>query len=136
MLRSLSIALGAVLISTAATAVSRSEKVQAGEGDLAKLVEGRVAGKPVKCIMNRNVRDSDIIEGTAIVYKTNGNGVFYVNRPAIGGESLHDDDILITRTFTNQLCNLDTARLVARGSLIDRGFVSLGEFVPYTKPRR
>lgn len=107
-----------------------------GEAKLAKLLEGRTPGKPTNCIMNRNLTSSRIIDGTAIVYETPGRGTIYVNRPSIGAESLHEDDILVTKSYTSQLCSLDNATLLDRGSRIQRGFVSLGEFVPYTRPRR
>ena len=79
-----------------------------------------------------DVQDSQVIDGTAIVYRVGGR--LYVNRPEIGADSLDNDDILVTRTTTDQLCRIDTVRLIDRTSRIPRGFVGLGDFVPYTKP--
>ena len=39
---------------------------QTGEEKLAKMLEGREAGQPQKCIMARPVRSTKIIDGTAI----------------------------------------------------------------------
>jgi hypothetical protein len=55
-----------------------------------------------------------------------------VNRPD-GAGSLDDDDILMTRTYTGQLCRLDSVNLFSRAGRYERGFVTLGNFVPYTK---
>ena len=77
---------------------------------------------------------SQVIDGTAIVYQL-GN-TLYVNRPRGGADQLDDNSILVTNTFGSQLCSIDTVRLIDRNSYFPRGFVSLGEFVPYTKPKK
>jgi hypothetical protein len=125
--------LGAALIGAAMPAIAAQRDNKAGEAALAKAIAGRVAGKPVSCINQPRVRSSQVIDGTAIVYDV--GGTLYVNRPRIGAESLDDDDILVSRTVSTQLCSLDTIRLVDNASRIDRGFVTLDEFVPYTKPK-
>ncbi len=104
------------------------------EERLAKLLGGRVAGKPVDCISLNMAGSSQVIDGTAIVYQL-GN-TLYVNRPRGGAEQLDDNSILVTNTFGSQLCSIDTVRLIDRNSYFPRGFVSLGEFVPYTKPKK
>ena len=105
-----------------------------GEAKLAKLLEGRVAGKPVSCINLRGSDSSQIIDGTAIVYNGPG-GRYYVNRPRGGADSLRNDDVLFTRTIGAQLCRTDPVTLVDSLSRFPRGFVNLGDFVPYAKPK-
>jgi hypothetical protein len=104
------------------------------EEKLAKLLDGRVAGKPVDCISLDRTGSSQIIDGTAIVYQL--GSTLYVNRPRGGADQLDDNSILVTNTFGSQLCSIDTVRLIDRNSYFPRGFVSLGEFVPYTKPKK
>ncbi|PZU10176.1 hypothetical protein [Sphingomonas sp.] len=106
-----------------------------GEAALAKLLEGRVAGKPVSCISAMNSQSSQVIDGTAVVYQSTGRTI-YVNRPRVGADQLDSDDILVTRIWGSQLCSLDQVRLVDRTSRFPRGFVGLGEFVPYTKAKK
>ncbi len=102
-----------------------------GEEQLAKLLNGRVAGKPVNCIRLSNVQSSSVIDKTAIVY---GSGsTLYVQRPKSGAESLDSNDILITLLNTSQLCSIDTVQLRDRNGLFWRGFVALDQFVPYTR---
>jgi len=105
-----------------------------GEQQLAKLLEGRVAGKPVDCITMSNVDSSTVIDKTAIVYDT-GRTV-YVQRPKVGAESLDDDDILVTELHSSQLCSIDTVQLHDRNGHFWRGFVGLDKFVPYTRPAK
>lgn len=128
------LSIGAALLAAAlpAQAAAPSALTVKAEARLAKALDGRVAGKPVDCINLRDIRSSEIIDRTAILYRTSGNKL-YVNRPDIGGSSLDRDDIMVTKTYSSQLCSLDTVRLLDRGTQFQSGFVGLGKFVPYTK---
>lgn len=92
-------------------------------------------GTPVDCINFRDIRSSEIIDRTAILYRTSNSRV-YVNRPESGAQSLDGDDILVTRTALSQLCRIDTVQLVDRSTRFPSGSVGLGRFVPYIKPPR
>jgi hypothetical protein len=132
MYRSIGFFLAATSALAALPAVAADRTSAKGEADLVKLLGDRVAGKPVNCISLRNSRSSHVIDGTALVYEGVG-GTLYVNRPASGADSLRRDDILLTKTFSDQLCNLDTVQLISQGSHFEHGFVSLAQFVPYTR---
>lgn len=123
-----SMLLGAALLAAPAALARDTPEVQ-----LQKLLAGRVAGAPVDCISLSTSRSSRIIDGKAIVYEVGSR--LYVNEPSSGASSLDDDDILVTRTSGSQLCRMDTVNLIDRGSRFPRGFVLLGKFVPYTKPK-
>jgi hypothetical protein len=103
------------------------------EAQLAKALDGRVAGEPVNCLSLRNIRSSRIIDRTAIVYQV-GN-TLYVNRPRAGADSLDQWDVLVTRTFSSQLCSIEVVHLYDSSSHFQTGFVLLGDFVPYKKLR-
>jgi hypothetical protein len=102
-----------------------------GEAELAKMIEGRVAGKPVRCLPTTAMSQTTVIDKTAIVYRAGSK--LYVNRPRSGADQLDDDDILVTKIYGSQLCNIDKVDLVDRTSRMWSGFVVLGDFVPYTK---
>jgi len=114
----------------AAPAAIAREKL-APEAQLEKLLEGRVAGEPQKCISLSATNSSQIIDKTAIVYRS--GGTLWVNRPRGGASSLDDDDVLVTKLTGNQLCNVDTVQLHDRMSHMYSGFVSLGDFIPYRR---
>ena len=101
------------------------------DAQLAKMLEGRVAGEPQDCIQLSSARSSTIIDGTAIVYRV--GSTLWVNIPRGGASSLDDDDILVTKTVGSQLCSIDAVELHDRTSHFYSGFVSLGKFVPYRK---
>jgi hypothetical protein len=111
-------------------AASAREKL-APEEQLAKLLEGRVAGEPQNCIPLSMARSSQVIDKTAIVYRV--GSTLWVNRPEGGASSLDDDDILVTKLSGSQLCSIDAVQLHDRSSHMYSGFVSLGKFVPYRR---
>ena len=122
--------IGAAMVATAPAAAQTNRAAEA-EAKLAKALEGRTAGEPVRCINLSSIRSTRIIDNSAILYEVGSK--LYVNRPASGASSLDDDDILVTKTSGSQLCDIDIVRLVDRTGHFPRGFVSLGKFVPYEK---
>jgi hypothetical protein len=123
---------GAAFIAGGGFALAAPTDSSRGEQRLAAALEGRVAGKPVDCISLRYIRSSEIIDRTAILYRTI-DGRLYVNRPRSGQRSLKSSDILVTKTTSSEICSIDTVRLYDSGSRIENGFVRLGKFVPYNK---
>jgi hypothetical protein len=103
------------------------------EAELARALQGRVAGAPVQCIDLHRVRSSRIITDTAILY--DAGSVIYVNRPDNGANQLNQWDTMVTRTSTSQLCNVDTVTMVDQASRSFTGVVFLGDFVPYRRVR-
>ena len=130
-MRFINLVIGTALLLTAGTAIARERLT--GEARLARILDGRVAGQPVNCISLSNARSSEVVDDTAIVYRS--GGTLYVNRPRIGADALDDDSILVTRTTSNTLCSIDMVHLIDRVSHFQRGFVTLGEFVPYRKAK-
>jgi hypothetical protein len=124
------VTLAATTIGLVATPAMAKKPKLTGEAKLAKMLEGREAGKPTNCLPLGPTQESTIIDKTAIVYRY-GN-TLYVNRPS-NAESLDDDDILLTRQTTGQLCRLDSVQLIDRTSRFYSGFVALQDFVPYKK---
>lgn len=127
----LAIAASAVLLGGCATASGKPQLTP--QQRLDKMLEGRVAGKPVDCISSFDTRDMTILDKTAIVFRS--GGTLYVNRPQ-NADQLDSDDILVTRTFGSQLCRLDIVKTVDRVGRFENGFINLGDFVPYRKPSK
>lgn len=117
--------LAAALVVTAQSAAADS---------LASLLGDRIAGTPVRCIDRLDIDKVRIVERTGIVYEMK-TGLLYLNRPASGLAFLHDDALLASTATTPSLCSLEVVRLLNRNSRAQNGSVSLGEFVPYPKPR-
>jgi hypothetical protein len=125
--------LAGLMLASAVPAFAAPTPKARAEANLAKALDGRVAGKPVNCIQLHDIDSTEIYDNTAILYRMLGGRV-YVNRPRSGLASLDDNDILVTKSWTPELCSVDTVRLLDRTSRFPSGFVFLGEFVPYSRP--
>lgn len=102
-----------------------------GEKRLAKLLEGRVAGEPVRCIRTFPNLPMQTIEKTAYVY---GRGdTIYVQRTRNPGD-IDESDALVTQRFSaSELCRLDQMTTVDRVLGFFTGAVFFEDFVPYTR---
>ena len=134
MRRTVSLLIGTLLAATAVTQAAAGSRPDP-EARLTRALEGRVAGEPRDCLIQRDIRSSRIFDRTAILYETS-DGKYYLNRPRSGRESLDTWDVLVTDTHTPWLCSIDIVRLYDTGLRAQTGSVFLGPFVPYTKPRR
>ena len=113
------------LLATPAIAAKKDAETR-----LAERLEGYVAGEPVDCIDTHRVRSSTIYENTAIVF--DAGSTLYVNRPENGARSLDRSDIMVTRNYTTQLCDIDTVQMHDTSGFWT-GSVFLGKFVPYKR---
>jgi hypothetical protein len=119
------------ILGAVALAAAPAQAKTTPEEKLARAIEGRVPGEPVKCINLSRVQSSRVIDKTAIVYDV--GSTVYVNRPRGGAEQLDSRDILITKTHSGDLCSLEVVQLYDSAARMPTGFVSLGEFVPYKR---
>ena len=100
------------------------------QAQLDKLLEGRVAGTPTHCIPHYESREMQVLNKTAIVF--GWGSTIWVNVPR-NAQDLDDDDVMVTRTSTSQLCDLDIVTTLDRSGGFYNGNISLGEFVPYRR---
>lgn len=105
------------------------------EKRLAKELKGRIAGEPQHCISRFGNDGLVRISDSQVLYKP-GGGKVYLNtlRGSCPGLA-NDTDIIVTESFGSQLCSGDFVKLVDRTSGMPGPFCSLGEFVPYSKPK-
>ena len=128
-MKRVAIALATAVALLSAPATMAKDKMT-GEEQLAKLLEGREAGEPVDCLPYAASSDMKVIDKTAIVY---GRGeTIWVNRPT-NADSLDDGDILVRKSHTAQVCNLDIVQTMDQSSKMFTGTVGLTQFVPYRK---
>jgi len=112
------------------TPAAARDKVS-GEEELAKLLEGRVAGEPVRCIRDHPNQPMRIIDKTAIVY---GRGkTIYVQRTRNPEDIDDDDTLVIYKTDASRLCRLDHINTIDRVTGFYTGNLIFEDFIPYTK---
>jgi hypothetical protein len=119
----------AALALTGSAAVARTGPT--GEEKLARMLEGRVAGQPQRCIADYHGRDVQVLDRVGVVYK-DGDTVWVarVDDP----ESLRDRDILIVDRLSGaSLCRDDLKRTVDRTEGFLKSVVFFDDFVPYRR---
>ncbi len=99
-----------------------------GEAELAKLLEGRTAGKPVNCLSDSQRDRMQTIDGTAFVFRD--GKTIYVNRPE-GARFIDEFDYPVFKIFGGRLCRRDQVRMQGWTSSIPGPVMLLGQFVPY-----
>lgn len=104
------------------------------QGELSAALRGRVAGPPLNCVPQRNLRGSRSIGEGAILFQGN-NGMAYVNRPRSGCPIITQSKALITQTPSTQLCQGDIVNVVDPVANFSFGSCALGEFIPYRRVR-
>ncbi len=118
-----------VIIAAAAAASAVQAQAPDREAQLAQELGDRVAGEPVRCINYRQVRNTRIVNDTAILFRI-GSTIF-VNRPRSGAETLDDSFALVNDRPDGRLCSGDNLQLT-EGMGITRMIVA-GDFVPYRR---
>lgn len=101
------------------------------EAQLARMLEGRVAGQPRSCITVFDLGRLRILDRTAVVY--DAGETIWVSRPSEPA-TLDTRDIVVIQRTGSQLCKQDVIRTVDRTSHITTGVVFLDDFVPYRRP--
>ncbi len=120
-------AVAASLTLTASAGIAQNRRGPDGGRPLAKLIAGRVPGKPVSCISAQISNRLQIIDHTAVVYDS--GRTLYVAKPR-DPRTLNSDDILVINRFGSQLCKQDIIRTVDRTSGFMTGIVFPGRFHP------
>lgn len=128
-MRNIAIVAGALALICGAASAGAKPRLT-GEQELAKMLEGREAGKPSSCIRLYDAQNSTVIDKTALVYRS--GTTIWVNRPN-NAEDVDSDDILVTYPTGGDFCRLDRVQTVDRTGHFVTGFLMLGDFVPYRK---
>lgn len=123
--------IAALALAALAAAAPASAKDLTGEEQLAKVLEGRVAGKPTDCVPPRPSARLYVIDKTALIYDT--GRTIYVNYTA-DPEALDDDDILVVRDPMPSLCRTTQITTRDRTGGFFSGAIFLKDFIPYTLP--
>jgi len=123
--------LAGVALTLGAATANAGAREDKGEAKLAEMLDGRVAGEPVRCITTFRNNTPQIIDRVALVHDE--GDTIYVARPE-RPRSLDSHDILLIERFSSsQLCASDHMRMIDRTGGFMTGLVFVKEFVPYTK---
>ena len=99
---------------------------------LDRKLAGRIAGEPVSCIRQlRGRTDYTAVSDDILIYEV-GDTV-YVNQP-YGGCPGAENNALVTRRTTSQLCSGEPVEVYDTLNDMTYGNCALGKFTPYRKP--
>lgn len=122
---------GALCCTAMAKDTTRESKVQAA---LARELAGLTPGTPQSCLNTFETRNASAQSfGDTLVYRTTGSRRYVTVTTGCTDIGGNGDNILITKTFSTQLCRGDIATTVDRTSHFFSGSCSFGDFVPYTR---
>jgi hypothetical protein len=113
------------------------QRTARNEADLRHELAGKVPGRPVDCLQTPHSNNMQVIDDRTILF--HDGSTVYVQSPAGGCSPLGSSGYtLVTQSYGGMgLCRGDIARVVdLTGGGFTVGSCSLGEFVPYEKPRR
>ena len=122
-----------VLLAGCAPSAAQRQRIAERDARTQARLETRLAGytpgKPQNCLDTTLAQDTERF-GSTILYK-NGNTIY--RNDTIGGCDFDRDSVIVTKTFSSQLCSGDIVRLVDRTSHMLDGSCGFGSFVPYRK---
>lgn len=98
---------------------------------LEKALAGLTPGKPQTCIQPDLAHNSDTY-GNTLLYRVSGR-LIYRNDTNGGCFDRGSNDIIVTKSYTGQLCRGDIVRTIDRTSHMPSGSCSFGDFIPYRK---
>jgi hypothetical protein len=113
-----------------------TEMSAAAQMKITDALAGRVqAGPPQNCVSQRNLRGNRSAGEGAIVFRTVGSDLIYVNRPRAGCPEIRSGRAIRVRTTTSQLCSGDIVEVFDPLQNFGFGGCALGEFTPYRRPK-
>jgi hypothetical protein len=129
-MKALALILAGTLALGGATAAAAETRAEKNEAMLAKMLEGRTAGEPVKCISAHSSNRIRVIDHIGIVY--DAGRTIYVAR-VTNPNHLDHWEVPVIERFGGQLCSNDIMRTVDRSSGHITGPLFVDDFVPYTR---
>lgn len=132
MMRTMSGLLLAALAATASAKTDEPVKLDPREArDLAKALEGKVAGKPVNCVSTFRGENLRAVGDHTLLYRVSKT-LTYRNDLQGVCHGLSFGDALVLRVWGSEYCRGDIAHSVNLTTGSMSGTCALGEFVPYT----
>lgn len=127
----------AVMVLAAGSSAFAGDENGKAERSLKLAINGRVPGQPIACIYPSQIGSTEIIDGTAIVYRM-VNGKVYVNYPRVGAHNLEHNAVIRMGSTVRPLCYNDFVTLYDNGGTTYgvTASVAMGPFVPYVVAER
>lgn len=134
-MRLMSLALASGLLASCTTAPQPTYRSEAKNAELAKLLEGKVAQRPVTCLPHYRADDMRIIDEETIAFRDGGRQTYVAHMPGGCSNLGVGSTAIVTELHgTADLCRGDIARVVDTVNGMTIGSCAWGDFTPYTRP--
>ncbi|APG63836.1 hypothetical protein LPB140_11770 [Sphingorhabdus lutea] len=130
---------GAALLLSSCASYDNQERAPISEKDskqLAKLLDGKVAGEPMRCLSHSRTGNFVPISDDLLLIRVSKNLVYKNDLRGRCNGLARNWDVIVTKSFGSSHCQGDTIKLVDRVTGLEGGFCSFGEFTPYRTPKK
>jgi hypothetical protein len=105
------------------------------QAELAQLLAGKVAQRPISCLPHYQSSDMRVIDDDTIAFRDGSRRTFVAHMNGGCSNLGSNSYALVTHQFgTADLCSGEFARVVDTLNGMTVGSCSFGEFTPYTRP--
>jgi hypothetical protein len=105
------------------------------QAELAQLLAGKVAQRPISCLPHYQSSDMRVIDDDTIAFRDGSRRTFVAHMNGGCSNLGSNSYALVTHQFgTADLCSGEIARVVDTLNGMTVGSCSFGEFTPYTRP--
>jgi hypothetical protein len=135
-MRVMSLLLAGGLLASCTTAPEPTQRSAGKQAELAKLLAGKVAQRPISCLPHYQSGDMRVIDDETIAYRDGGYRTYvaHMNGPCSG--LARGGSALVTHQYGSaDLCRGDIARVIDTSGGMTIGSCAFGDFTPYVRPR-
>jgi hypothetical protein len=128
-------ALAASAVASCTTAPDMTQRSAAKQAELAQLLAGKVAQRPITCLPHRSADDMRVIDDQTIAYRDGGYRTYVTHMNGPCSNLATGMAALVTHQFGSpDLCSGDIARVVDTANGVTIGSCAFGDFTPYVRP--
>ena len=134
---SLTILASAGVLASCATTGQPEQRSPEAQRELARLLDGKVAGKPQSCLPTYRSQDMVVIDENTLLFRDGANRVWRTELSGPCNGLGRPGTALLTKSFGGTgLCRGEIAQIVDTSQGFTVGSCGIGDFTPYTGSRR
>lgn len=134
-MRVISLLLSGAVLASCTTAPQPTARAADKQKELAQLLAGKVAQRPISCLPHYQSSDMRVIDEDTIAFRDGSRRTFVAHMNGGCSNLGSGGSALVTHQFGSaDLCRGDIARVVDTLNGFTIGSCSFGEFTPYVRP--
>ena len=135
-MRVISLLVASAALASCTTTPQQTMRAPDKQVELARLLAGKVAQRPVSCLPHYQSGDMRVIDEDTIAFRDGARRTFVAHMNGGCSNLGSGGSALVTHQFGSaELCRGDIARVVDTLNGVTVGSCSFGDFTPYVTPR-